>query len=104
MLERRKDRKSLQNLVTRFRESRIQSAIDRAEVDDETFNGLLEEILGEEEGAFAASRVREDAGFAEFDRALGEMAKAEDAGSGEDVAKLEEDIAKAIRAEKLREA
>ena len=49
MLEKKKDRKSLQNLIVRFKDSAIQKAIDTAEVDDDTFNDMLEEILGEEE-------------------------------------------------------
>ena len=104
MLERKKDRKSLQNIVVRFKESPIQKAIDTAEVDDDTFNGLLEEILGDEELSVTQGKVKEDAGFADFDRAIGEMAKADEAGSDEeDLARFREDIDKAVKAEKLRD-
>jgi hypothetical protein len=80
MLERSKDRKSLQNLIVRFKNSQIQKTIDSADVDDATFNDLLEEILGEEELAGASTHVGEDPGFAEFDRAIEDMARAEQAG------------------------
>ncbi len=104
MLERKKDRKSLQNLIVRFRESSIQKAIDSAEVDDETFNEMLEEILGEEELSVTRGRVKEDAGFADFDKAIGEMAKAEDSGSEEeDLSRFQEEIDRAIKAEKARD-
>lgn len=84
-LERSKNRKSVQNLITRFKNSSIQKAIDTAAVDDDTFNDMLEEILGEEEIAATEVKVKEDAGFAAFDRAIEEMAKAEEAGAGEEV-------------------
>jgi hypothetical protein len=104
MLERKKDRKSLQNLIVRFKESSIQKAIDTAEVDDETFNGMLEEILGEEELSVTQGRVKEDVGFADFDKAIGEMAKAEESGSEEeDLSRFHEEINKAIKAEKVRD-
>ncbi len=104
LLEKKKDRKSLQNLVVRFRESSIQKAIDSAEVDDDTFNDMLEEILGEEELAATGTRVKEDAGFADFDRAIGEMARAEEAGSDEEeLARYQEEIDKAIKVEKVRD-
>jgi hypothetical protein len=83
MLERSKDSKSLQNLMVRFRNSPIQKTIDAAEIDNDTFNGLLAEILGEEELAGARTRVGEDPGFAEFDRAIEDMARAEEAGAHE---------------------
>ncbi len=104
LLEKRKDRKSLQNLIIRFRESPIQKAIDAAEVDDETFNQMLEEILGEEELSVTSGRVREDVGFADFDKAIGEMAKAEEAGSDEEeMARYQDEVDKAIKAEKVRD-
>ena len=88
-LESRKDRKSLQNLIVRLKDGAIQKAIDTAQVDDETFSDRLEEILGEEEISVTERGTKEDAGFAEFDRAIGEMAKAEEAGAGdEDISRL----------------
>lgn len=104
LLEKKKDRKSLQNLIVRFRESSIQKAIDSAEVDDDTFNDLLEEILGEEEVAVTGARTKEDAGFADFDRAIAEMARAEEAGSDEEeLARYQQEIERAIKAEKVRD-
>jgi len=104
LLEKKKDRKSLQNLIVRFRESPIQKAIDAAEVDDETFSQMLEEILGEEELSVTSGRVKEDSGFAEFDKAIGEMARAEEAGSDEEeIARYQEEVDKAIKAEKVRD-
>jgi len=93
MLESKKDRKSLQNLIVRFKNSSIQKAIDTAEVDDDTFNGLLEEILGEEEIAATQGKVKEDVGFAAFDRAISEMARVEESGAGEEVlSKLRDEV------------
>jgi hypothetical protein len=83
LLEKKKDRKSLQNLISRFKDSSLQKAIDVAEVDDDTFNSMLEDILGEEELSATPGTVKEDAGFAAFDKAIGEMAKAEEAGASE---------------------
>ncbi len=104
ILERKKDRKSLQSLIVRFKESSIQKAIDSAEVDDETFNEMLEEILGEEEIAATSGRVKEDLGFAEFDKAIGEMVKAEETGSEEEeFSRLQEEIDRAIKAEKIKD-
>lgn len=101
MLERRKDRKSLQNLIVRFQGSRLQTAIDKAEVDDDTFNEMLAEILGEEEEAVRGGRVREDVGFADFDRAIAEMAKVEGSEpKEEDFSRLQAEIDRAIKAEK----
>jgi hypothetical protein len=80
MLERGKDRKGLQKLITRFNRSSIQQTIDNAAVDDDTFNEMLEEILGEEETSAPQGRTTEDPGFAEFDRTITAMARAEDAG------------------------
>ena len=89
LLEKKQDRKSLQNLVSRFSSSAIQKAIDSAEVDDDTFNGMLEDILGDEEVAATHAKGKEDVGFAAFDRAIGEMAKAEEFGAAdEDPVKL----------------
>jgi hypothetical protein len=104
LLEKKKDSKSLQNLIVRFRESSIQKAIDAAEVDDETFNQMLEETLGEEELAVTSGKIKEDGGFSEFDKAIGEMAKAEEAGSDEEeIARYQQDIDKAVKAEKIRD-
>lgn len=104
MLEKKQDRKSLQNLIVRFKDSTIQKAIDTAEVDDDTFNDMLEEILGEEELSVTQGKVKEDTGFAEFDKAIGEMAKAEESGSEEeDLTKFQEEIDKAIKAEKIKD-
>jgi hypothetical protein len=104
MLEKKKDRKSLQNLIVRFKDSAIQKAIDTAEVDDDTFNDMLEEILGEEELSVTQGKVKEDTGFADFDRAIGEMAKAEEAGGDEEeLTKFQEEIDKAIKAEKIKD-
>jgi hypothetical protein len=104
MLEKKKDRKSLQNLIVRFKDSAIQKAIDTAEVDDDTFNDMLEEILGEEELSVTQGKVKEDTGFADFDRAIGEMAKAEESGGDEEeLTKFQDEIDKAIKAEKIRD-
>ena len=84
MLEKRKDNRSLQNLIVRFNKSSIQKAIDTAEVDDDTFNGMLEDILGDEELSATRGKVQEDVGFADFDRAIGELAKAEQSGAAEE--------------------
>jgi len=83
MLEKNKDRKSLQNLIRRYKTSSIQKTIDSAEVDDDTFGNMLQEILGEEEISVAQEKVQEDAGFAEFDRAIEEMAKSGEVGDQE---------------------
>jgi hypothetical protein len=104
MLEQKKDRKSLQNVIVRFRESSIQKAIDAAEVDDETFQDMLDEILGEEEIDVTQGKVKEDVGFAQFDKAIGEMAKAEDSGSeDEDIDRYQEEINRAIKSEKIQD-
>jgi hypothetical protein len=104
MLEKKQDRKSLQNLIVRFKDSAIQKAIDTAEVDDDTFNDMLEEILGDEELSVTQGKVKEDTGFADFDRAIGEMAKAEEAGTDdEELNKFQEEIDKAIKAEKIKD-
>jgi hypothetical protein len=105
MLEQKKDRKSLQNLIVRFKESSIQKAIDGAEVDDDTFNDMLEEIMGDEELAVTQGRVKEDSGFADFDKAIEQMAKAEESGSEEeDLSHLQQEIDKAVKAEKTEKA
>ncbi len=85
MLERSKDQKSLQKLIARFQSSSIQKTIDAASVDDDTFHEMLQDILGEEEASVSQGLKGEDAGFAEFDRAVGMMAQAEEADSGEGV-------------------
>jgi hypothetical protein len=105
MLEQKKDRKSLQNLIVRFKESSIQKAIDGAEVDDDTFNDMLEEILGEEELSVTQGRVKEDEGFADFDKAIGEMAKAEESGASEeeDLSRLQNEVDRAVKAEKVQD-
>ena len=104
MLEKKKDRKSLQNLIVRFKDSAIQKAIDTAEVDDDTFNDMLEEILGEEELSVTQGKVKEDTGFADFDRAIGEMAKAEESGSDEeDLTRFQDEIDRAIKSEKIKD-
>jgi hypothetical protein len=102
MLERKKDRKSLQNLIVRFKESSIQKTIDSAEVDDDTFNDMLEEILGEEEMSVTQGKVKEDEGFADFDRAIGEMAKADEL-PDEDLSKFQEEVNRAVKAEKVKD-
>jgi hypothetical protein len=84
LLEKRRDRKSLQYLVSRFSSSEIQKAIDKAEVDDDTFNGMLDDILGDEELEATRGKTKEDVGFAAFDRAIGEMAKAEEFAASEE--------------------
>jgi len=100
LLEKKKDRKSLQNIIVRFRESPIQKAIDAAQVDDEAFQDMLEEILGEEEIEVTQGKGKEDAGFVQFDKAIEEMAKAEEAGSEEeDLDRYQEEINRAIKAE-----
>jgi hypothetical protein len=82
MLEHEKDRKSMQNLMLRFQDKSIQKAIDTAEVDDDTFNEMLEGILGEAEDSVIQGKVKEDAGFAEFNSAISQMAEAEESGAG----------------------
>jgi hypothetical protein len=77
MLEEKKDRKSLQNLAARFRDISFQRTIDAAEVDDDSFNDMLKEILGEVEVAAVEGKTIEDPGFAEFDRAISQMAEAD---------------------------
>ena len=92
LLDKKQDRKSLQNLVSRFSSSTIQKAIDSAEVDDDTFSGMLEDILGDEEVTATHAKGKEDVGFAAFDQAIGEMAKAEEFGAvEEEPVKLPED-------------
>jgi hypothetical protein len=81
MLEKNNDHKSLQNLIRRYNSSSIQKAIDHAEVDDDTFGSMLQDILGETEFAVAQEKTQEDAGFADFDRAIEEMAGAAEAGA-----------------------
>jgi hypothetical protein len=83
MLEKNKDHKSVQNLMRGYNSSSIQKVIDQAEVDDETFGSLLQDILGETESSVAQEKVKEDAGFAEFDRAIEEMAASEEPGTVE---------------------
>jgi hypothetical protein len=80
MLEKNKDRKSLQNLIRRYNSSSIQEVIDKAEVDDETFGDLLQEILVETELAATPNKLQEDPGFAEFDRTIEEMAETAESG------------------------
>jgi hypothetical protein len=103
MLEKRKDRKSLQNLIVRFQDSSIQKAIDSAEVDDDTFNDMLKDILGEEE--LAVSRGKEEdveAGFAQFDKALEQMAGSMDSGDEETVKQMQHEIDKAVKTDKVQ--
>jgi hypothetical protein len=102
MLEKKKDRKSLQNLIVRFKDSAIQKAIDTAEVDDDTFNDMLEDILGEEEMSVTQGKVKEDTGFADFDKAIGEMASAAETGEEEDLSKYQEQIDQAVKSEKIQ--
>jgi len=80
-LERSRDRKGLKDLLRRLKSSALQKAIDTAAVDDDTFGDMLREILAEEEMA-AVETKKEDAGFAEFDRAIGEMAEADQYAAG----------------------
>ena len=75
LLEQKKDRNGLRKLIERFGDTSFQNTIDKATVDDDTFKDLLEDVLGEEEGAADRSRALEDSGFAEFDQAIGEMAR-----------------------------
>ena len=77
MLEKKEDRRSAQNLIQRIKDSSIQRAIDSADIDDDAFSGMLGDILGEEELNAGRGKASEDPGFAEFDRAISEMAKAE---------------------------
>ncbi|HXT69666.1 MAG TPA: hypothetical protein VN700_07920 [Vicinamibacterales bacterium] len=99
-LEKRKDRKSLQSIILRFKESDLQAIISKAEVDDDTFNDVLEEILGDEELEVTGGKLKEDSGFAEFDRALEQMVRAEESGSEDDVAKIQAEIDRAVRADR----
>jgi hypothetical protein len=78
MLEKKKDHKSLQSLVAKFRNSDLQRTIDIAEVDDDALHNMMTGILGEEEElAGSQEKLQEDPGFAEFDRAIEGMAKTE---------------------------
>jgi hypothetical protein len=101
MLEKKKDRKSLQNLIVRFKDSTIQKAIDSAEVDDDTFNDMLEDVLGEEEMSVTQGKVKEDRGFADFDKAIEGMANAAEGAEEEDLGKYKEEIDKAVKSEKV---
>lgn len=76
LLEKNRDHRSTQNLILRFKNSPIEKMIDTADVDDDTFNSMLGEILGEEEVP-VNKKEPEDAGFAEFDRAISGMARGE---------------------------
>ncbi len=78
----KRDRKGLEALVRRIQTSSMQKAIDDAQVDDESFHALLQDILGEEEDLAAGREERPDAGFAEFDRAIGALAKSEAVDAG----------------------
>ncbi len=104
MLERRKDRKSAQILLTSFQESAIRRKIDEGEVDDEAFNTLLEEILGDEELALTTERVKEDAGFADFEQALDKMMKAEAGAEDEELSQALDEVERAIKSERLADA
>ena len=105
MLSRKQDRKSLEHLVMRFKDSTLQKTIDKADVDDDTFNGMLEDVLGDEEMAVTSGRVKEDTGFDAFDSTLSRMIEAEKSGSEEeDLTKFQQEIDKAIKAEKVRDA
>jgi hypothetical protein len=75
LLEQKKDRKGLQKLFARFKDSSIQRTIDQASVDDDTFKDMLTDILEEEEDAVPQSKEIDDRGFTEFDRTVGSMAK-----------------------------
>jgi hypothetical protein len=83
MLEEKKDHRSVQNLMRSYNSSSIQKTIDQAEVDDDTFGSMLQDILGETESTVTEEKAKEDKGFAEFDLAIGEMAAAESAGARE---------------------
>ncbi len=75
LLEKNKDRKGLKDLLTRIQKSCIQKAIDAAEVDDDSFNNMLEELLEEEAGGgVGRRRDADDADFGEFEKTIGEMA------------------------------
>ncbi len=83
ILEQKKDHQGIQNLITRIRNSSIQNAIDKAEVNDAAFNDMLADILGEEEGFASQGKEKDEAGFAEFDKTIGERAQAEEIESTE---------------------
>lgn len=76
MLEQKRDRKGLQYLITRFRDSSVQSAIDKAAVDDDTFGHMLDEILGEQIPVARGDEI-EERGWEVFDRTIGDMVTAE---------------------------
>ncbi len=79
LLEQKRDHKGLQKLIERFRDSSLQGAIDRASVDDDKFNRMLHDILGEEEDEAAGLRKHaEDPHYAEFEKTIAAMADAED--------------------------
>jgi len=95
LLERRRDREGMENLVARFNKSSLQKTIDAADVDDDTFSQMLEDIMGEEEVSATQAKVVEDAGFAEFDRTIEEIANAEAAAVGKEKPGLADQIEKA---------
>ncbi len=74
-LQEHKDRRGLTALVMRFHSDQsLVKAIDGADVDDDTFGTILKQVLGEEEDAVVRdNKVKEDSGFAEFDRTLNDM-------------------------------
>jgi hypothetical protein len=92
----------MENLILRFNQSKdLQRAIDSADVSDEAFHSMLEGILDDETAAVVGSRVREDSGFAAFEKALDAMSGAE-AGPGDDpdFSRFQNEIDRAIKAEK----
>jgi len=99
LLERNKDQKSIGNLIKTFQNSKIQSMIDKAEIEEEAFSDVLEDMLGEEEDNLRIEKIKEDSGFADFDRALESMVQAEESGDNieESLNKHREEVDEAIK-------
>jgi hypothetical protein len=93
------DRKSLQELAIRFRESPIQKAIDSAEIDDPTFNRMLKEVFENEKTPAADGQAKTDPLFKAFEHAVSKLAEAEDAGADEQkIETCRQELDKAIKA------
>lgn len=102
-LEKRKDRKSMESLIVRFNSSKeLQRALDSGDVTDDAFNSLLEGILDDETSAVMGNRVREDSGFRAFEEAIGKISEADSTGEP-DLSRFQEDVDRAIKAEKVRD-
>jgi hypothetical protein len=78
LLEEKKDRKGLQKLIERFSTGSIQNAIDKASVDDDQFQELLDDVLEDAETPGSRGRDADDPHFSDFERTIAAMANAED--------------------------